>query len=153
MLVVVTPKSYNGKDVSFCVFAPYKKCKKGKNTCSFIQFNCLRHTTATPSALVLPTLEHISTAIRAMLCSTSWPPSRNLNLGELIFPFSFLPPHFFFFLFFVVNLVAPTPPDGTNYSTTWPCAPRARCTSASRPHGRSQAQDTGHHLLVKVMED
>jgi len=107
---VCTPKSYNGKDVSFCVFAPYKKCKKGKNTCSFIQFNCLRHATASPSALVLPTLEHISTAIRAMLCSTSWTPSRNLNLGELIFPFSLLPPHFFFFLlfffslFFVVNL-------------------------------------------------
>jgi len=95
---------------TFSVFAQYKKCKKGKNTYSFIQFNCLRHATASPSALVLPTLEHISTAIRAMLCSTSWPPSRNLNLGELIFPFSFLPPHFFFFLlfffslFFVVNL-------------------------------------------------
>jgi len=51
---VCTPKSYNGKDVSFCVFAPYKKCKKGKNTYSFIQFNCLRHATASPSALVLP---------------------------------------------------------------------------------------------------
>ena len=130
---VCTPKSYNGKDVSFCVFAPYKKCKKGKNTCSFIQFNCLRHATASPSALVLPTLEHISTAIRAMLCSTSWTPSRNLNLGELIFPFSFLPPHFFFFLLTFSSspssssstLVAPTPPDGSNYSTTWPHASKS----------------------------